>query len=81
MEIQGHYQDGTIVPHDGFYLPDGTEVTKIVREQSKQLPSVMTEDERRRYLVALAEIDAVPNENPGDTFSGADHDQVLYGSP
>jgi hypothetical protein len=38
----------------------------------------MTDEERRRYLEALAEIDAVENENPGDTFSGADHDQILY---
>ncbi len=81
MEIQGHYQNGMIVPHNGFSLPDGTEVTIIVREQSKQLPTEMTQEERRRYLAALAEIDAVPDENPGDTFSGADHDQFLYGSP
>jgi len=81
MEIQGHYQNGMIVPHNGVSLPDGTEVTIIVREPLQNRSSMMTEEERKRYLKALAEIDSVPNENPGDTFSGADHDQALYGSP
>ncbi len=80
MEIQGHYQNGLIVPHDGVSLPDGTEVKIIVRDPPNRR-RVMTEEERSRYLAALADIDAVPNENPGDTFSGADHDQALYGSP
>ena len=39
----------------------------------------MTDDELQRYREALAEIESLPNENPGDTFSGADHDRVLYG--
>ena len=29
----------------------------------------------------MDEIAALPDENPGDTFSGADHDKVLYGAP
>ncbi len=81
MEIQGHYQDGMIVPIDHLSLPNGTEVTIVVREPSRKNRTVMTDEERRRYLAALAEIDAVPNENPGDTFSGRDHDKVLYGRP
>jgi predicted DNA-binding antitoxin AbrB/MazE fold protein len=79
MEIQGHYQNGMIVPHDGVSLPDGTEVTIIVSEQPHRRSETMTDDERRQYLTALARIDAVPDENPEDTFSGADHDRVLYG--
>ena len=78
MEIQGHYENGIVVPHEGANLPDGTEVTIVVRQSSQQKAQLMTEEERRRYLEALAEIDAVENENPGDTFSGADHDQILY---
>jgi hypothetical protein len=78
MEIQGHYENGIIVPHDGVLLPDGTEVTITVRPKLQQNVQMMTDDERRRYLEALAQIDAVENENPGDTFSGADHDQILY---
>jgi predicted DNA-binding antitoxin AbrB/MazE fold protein len=78
MEIQGHYQNGMIVPDNGVALPDGTQVTIIVREQAQKSSQKMTDEERRRYLEALAEIDAVENENPGDTSSGADHDQILY---
>jgi hypothetical protein len=81
MEIQGHYQDGMIVPANHLSLPNGTQVTIVVPEQSPKNRTLMTDEERSRFLAALAEIDAVPNENPGDTFSGRDHDQVLYGRP
>ncbi len=80
MEIQGHYENGVIVPHDGLSLPNGTEVTIVVRQTTQPRKVVlMTPEQRQKYLEALARIDAVPNENPGDTFSGVDHDQVLYG--
>jgi len=79
MEIQGHYENGMIVPHHGLSLPDGTEVTIIVPEKSNTVARLMMPEERRRYLEALARIDAVPDEKPSDTFSGADHDRVLYG--
>jgi hypothetical protein len=83
MEIQGHYQNGLIVPNDGTALPDGTEVTIKVTVPSHPATtnSEMTEQQRQHYLAALARIDAVPNESPGDAFSGADHDRILYGSP
>jgi hypothetical protein len=81
MEIQGHYENGVIVPHGGTTLPDGTQVTIVVREAMQPGRTMMTDEERRRYLEALARIDAVPDENPNDTFSGKDHDQVLYGEP
>lgn len=80
MEIQGHYENGVIVPHHGLSLPNGTEVTIVVQQPTQPRKIVlMTPEERQRYLEALARIDAVPDENPGDTFSGADHDQALYG--
>ena len=80
MEIQGHYENGVVVPHDGINRPDGTEVTIVVQPISQQKSrTLMSAEERQRYLEALARIDAVPNENPEDDFSGADHDQVLYG--
>lgn len=81
MEIQGHYQNGLIVPNDGTSLPDGTEVTITVPSPSPTASNKMTAEDRQRYVSALARIDAVPNECPGDAFSGADHDRILYGSP
>ena len=81
MEIQGHYENGVVVPHDGLSLPNGTQVTIVVQQAVEQKGTVlMTAEERKRYLEALNRIDAVPDENPGDTFSGADHDQPLYGN-
>jgi predicted DNA-binding antitoxin AbrB/MazE fold protein len=79
MEIQGHYQNGLIVPHNSPSLPDGTEVTIVVRDTAPPRADVMTEEQLRRYHEALSRIDAIPDENPGDNFSGADHDRVLYG--
>lgn len=81
MEIHGHYENGIIVPDTGFVLPNVAQVIITVRETSTSNSDSMTDDERRRYLEALARIDAVPDENPGDTFSGIDHDRVLYGKP
>ena len=80
MEIQGHYENGMIIPHDGIPLPDGTEVTITVRSRPQRNIDVMSTDERSRYLAALERVDAVVNENPGDMFSGGDHDRVLYGN-
>ena len=64
---------------NGTSLPDGTEVTVSVCAEAVRASETMTEEQRRRYLDALARIDAIPDENPGDTFSGAEHDRVLYG--
>jgi hypothetical protein len=79
MEIQGHFQNGMIVPHDGVSLPDGAEVTITVRSASQRSGDTMSGEEQKHYLAALAKLDAVANENPGDTFSGTDHDRELYG--
>jgi hypothetical protein len=80
MKIQGHYQNGMIVPHEELSLPDGTPVTIAIPTIRTTNSKTMSDEQRARYLAALARIDAVPDENPGDDFSGADHDRVLYGA-
>lgn len=75
----GHIENGVVVPHDNIPLPDGTEVTITVRAESQPGGETMSDDARKRYLAALERVDAVANENPGDTFYGADHDRALYG--
>lgn len=65
----------------GISLPDGTEVTVIVPAAPEPVKDKMSDEERRRVLQILDRIAALPDENPGDTFSGADHDKVLYGEP
>lgn len=79
MEIQGYFHNGTIVPHDDLALPEGTEVTITVRNQGMANSSRMSDEQRAKYLMALARLDSMENENPGDQFSGADHDRELYG--
>ena len=76
MTLRGKVQNGVVVLEGGPLLPDGTPVEVIVpAAASRDVP--LAEQERRR--AALAELLAIPDENPGDNFSGADHDQVLYG--
>ena len=80
MEISGHYQNGVVIPDSGISLPDGTKVIiSVCATDARPKRDKMTDEELRRYREALARIDAVPDENPGDTFSGADHDRALYG--
>ena len=79
MVIRGRIENGVVVLPSDVSLPEGTEVTVVVRAAPEAAGDVMTEQQRRRLREALRRIESLPNENPGDTFSGADHDRVLYG--
>lgn len=79
MVFQGRVENGVVVVDGDVSLPEGAEVSVVVRESTAETPEKMTEEQLRRYREALARIDTLPDENPGDTFSGADHDRVLYG--
>jgi hypothetical protein len=84
MTIQGTIQNGVVVLHGSPQLPDGTPVTVMIEKSQATTPirqAQMSEEEHRRMIEILDRITAMPDENPGDTFSGADHDQALYGSP
>lgn len=78
MEVQGHFHDGAIIPKDGLVLPNGTEVTITIHSECSN--PQMSDEERNRYLAALTRLDATPNENPDDSFSGVNHDRELYGT-
>jgi len=85
MTIQGIIQNGVVVLQGGTQLPDGTPVTVLVDSEAPVRPAVqgerLSESEYQRLRAIFDEIAALPNENPGDTFSGRDHDKVLYGEP
>lgn len=85
MTLQGKIQNGVVVLDQGTDLPEGTPVTVLVETRPPALwPAAeerMSEAEHRRILAIGARIASLPDENPGDTFSGADHDKVLYGEP
>jgi hypothetical protein len=79
MVFQGHIENGVVIPHGVVPLPDGTQVTIMVREESSAISSPMSETDQQRYFSALAKLDSIANENPGDAASGAHHDRYLYG--
>lgn len=81
MVIRGRVEHGVVVLEEPVTLPEGTEVSVVVRAAADSVVDTMSADERKRYLEALDRIDAIPDENPGDTFSGADHDRVLGAKP
>ena len=85
MTLHGKIQNGVVVLDNGTGLPDGTPVTVLVEPRAEALlpppEERMSEEERRRILAIMDRIASLPDENPGDTFSGADHDKVLYGEP
>ena len=80
MVIRGRIEDGVVVLNENPPLPNGTEVTVFVRSEPAN-GRLAAEQRLRKRREAAARIAAVPDENPGDNFSGVDHDQVLYGAP
>ncbi len=81
MVIRGRIQNGVVVLEADASLLEGTEVTVVVPAAPETPGDRMSEQERRRILEIMDRIAALPDENPGDTFSGADHDKALYGEP
>ena len=81
MVLRGRIQNGVVALADDVSLPEGMEVTVVISAGAEATGQGMSEEQRRRLREVMNEIAALPNENPGDTFSGADHDQALYGAP
>jgi putative zinc finger/helix-turn-helix YgiT family protein len=80
LVIRGRVQKGVVVL-EAASVPEGTEVAVVVPIAPQAVNETMPEAERQRVLQIMDRIAALPDENPGDTFSGADHDRVLYGAP
>jgi hypothetical protein len=81
MVIRGRVQNGMIALESDILLPDGTEVVVTVRTGANADVDSMSEQDRRGVREIMDRIAALPDENPGDSFSGADHDRVLYAEP
>ena len=79
MIIRSRIHNGVICLGNEISLPEGLEVTVVVPSGAEVSGGRMTEEQRRALHEARREIESLPNENPGDTFDGADHDRVLYG--
>jgi predicted DNA-binding antitoxin AbrB/MazE fold protein len=82
QEIRAIYENGLFRPLDPVSVGENDLVSLVVVAGTSPLQS---EDANvlARQRIALAEMfaeaDSLPLENPDDTFSGADHDLVLYG--
>ncbi|MCA9185435.1 MAG: hypothetical protein R3E01_06885 [Pirellulaceae bacterium] len=79
MVIRGRIKNGVIVLDDAPALPEGAEVTVVVRTGVATTTDTRPEEKQEKLREALKRFESLPNENPGDAFSGADHDRVLYG--
>ena len=82
QEIRAIYESGLFRPLDPVSVGEKDLVSLVVVAGASPLQS---EDANvlARQRIALAEMfaeaDSLPLENPDETFSGADHDLVLYG--
>lgn len=79
MVIRGRIKNGGIVLDDDLVLPEGTEVTIFVQTTQETTADKLCAERKQRLHDARKRLESLPNENPGDRFSGAEHDRVLYG--
>ena len=86
-DIDAIYDQGVFRPLEPLVLPEGTRVHLRVEEgklagESRSSSSTDTSDQARRELDEFRRVmSELPMESPLDGFSGADHDQILYGKP
>jgi len=79
MVIRGRIKNGVIVLDDATVLPEGVEVTVVVQSSAEPGEGELSVEKQQRLRQASKRFESLPNENPGDRFSGAEHDRVLYG--
>ena len=70
-EIEAIYERGIIRPVEPLELPEGTRLYVIVITHEKPRPNGNAAE-------ILAEIAELPLEGPSDSFSGREHDSILY---
>jgi hypothetical protein len=78
MTLQGTIRGGVVVLDQPVPAPDGTKVSVFVSTNDARRER-SAEEKVARSKAALAEILAIPDENPNDDFRAEDHDKVLYG--
>ena len=77
MVIKGIVENGQVRIDVQGILPEGTPVlvTPIVTTTAPTMDATSVQQAK----ASLREIMDLPSESPDDGFSGADHDQLLYG--
>jgi predicted DNA-binding antitoxin AbrB/MazE fold protein len=82
QEIRAIYENGLFRPLDPVSVGDKDLVSLVVVTGASPFQSEdanVLAQQRIALAEMFAEADSLPLENPDDTFSGADHDLVLYG--
>ena len=70
-QIEAVYENGVLRPTHPINIPEGEHLRLIVVTREKAQPNGNAAE-------SLAEIAALPIEGESDSFSGRDHDTVLY---
>jgi predicted DNA-binding antitoxin AbrB/MazE fold protein len=82
QEIRAIYENGLFRPLDPVALPDHGMVSLVITHSTTDEIGAEAEilaDQREALQVMFDEAAKLAVECPGDGFSGADHDAVLYG--
>jgi hypothetical protein len=79
MVFRGRIEKGVVVLDEDVSLPEGTEVTVVVRSAPEPRGKTTAEAQNRRLVDTFQRIASLPIEGAPEPFSGADHDKVLYG--
>ena len=70
-EIEAVYEQGIIRPLQPLDLPEGARLEVIVITHEQPISNGNAAE-------VIAEIAALPLEGSGDSFSGSEHDSILY---
>ncbi len=77
--IHAIYEHGVFRPLDPVALPEHERVSLTVARANDSGEDTLKDQRAAALRAALEEAARMPLEGPNDGFSGADHDQILYG--
>ncbi len=73
IHIDAIYEHGSFRPTSQVTLQEGTQVALTIETEMNFVPP-------GQLVSSLEQIASMPAESTDDGFSGADHDEILYGS-
>jgi predicted DNA-binding antitoxin AbrB/MazE fold protein len=82
QEIRAIVENGLLRPLDPISLPEQGIVSIVISSHSvtpSPVAANVLKDQRDALHEMFEEADRLPLEAPADGFSGAEHDEVLYG--
>lgn len=77
-EVRAVFEHGVLRPLQPLGLNEAEQVIVVVRRESSESPD---EERRKRLLQSLEAAENCPEEGESGSFSGREHDRILYGDP